>query len=195
MIEFCSRFLDRTDKESQKESETEYHLPSVKAKQLREPFIKLEDINEKYRPSIKEFVAWPEIIYDAPPYISPLACIQVNTNQVEVGNDDFNRIEKPECKKKKLTLEIRVDDKPVTQESKSGIANTITSFTTNKSFTTRSLNGNKSLEGLMLLKHQILETKEMKKKSQSFQFCEICNSQFSDIQEVSCYNQLKVTFV
>lgn len=55
LINWCSRYIN-----SQSSSEDDDEQGS-KIKRLQPPYIKLEDYNSRYSPSIKEFVRWPEI--------------------------------------------------------------------------------------------------------------------------------------
>lgn len=86
LVAWCSKYIS-SQSSSDEDDETKANIT-----ELREPFIKFEDINCHYSPTVREFIKWPEININA---LTPGKSIFSDPSSLTTPNQSANHINHP----------------------------------------------------------------------------------------------------
>jgi hypothetical protein len=83
ILDFCKQYMKIPNEEQQSDEASSIKInqsTGVKFKTLRTPFLKFEDNEEKYQPSVKEFEAWPDLDLNSASGTCPFGNVMFKTN-------------------------------------------------------------------------------------------------------------------
>lgn len=141
---------------------------NVKKRTLNEPFIKFEDRSHQYRPNFKELTRWPELDLS-----SAAGTCAFNKTVLCVPKEKVNSENASKLKLDKNVIDNQVKNADNDENAKYSKE----SIEMLKIQLTKKLQANMNCK-----KQQLINAKKLNKTSM---YCEICNVEFTDLNEVS----------
>lgn len=116
ILDFCKKYIkvsvEELNEQNQQSGQTNQqqssNLNKIKTRQLKAPFLKFEDKEEKFAPSYKEFESWPSVCVGNKAAANPLP------NQVVPKNFNTSKIIQPINKKKQRVYFCEICSKEFT---------------------------------------------------------------------------------
>lgn len=93
ILNFCKQYMKIPNEEQPSDETSQIKInqtTGVKFKTLRAPFIKFEDNEEKYQPSVKELDAWPELDLNTPAGTCPFGNVMFNRSNTRKVSTNTN---------------------------------------------------------------------------------------------------------